>query len=278
MNTEGPMRSLFPRFLAFALAFISLPADVTSQQVTGQVLDPERTPISSAEIRFRTENGRVVLRTVSGSDGRFRAITIEAGRYWLLVDRLGYEAALVGPLALSEGDSIEVELFMAVDAIPLEPLTVTASRRPWWEHLEPPALWEFWERKQHFERLGSGNFYTYDDLKPLSGMPAALAIADLAPFFFPENKRGWGNSFFITGRSGCYPPIFLDGHQLTGSSKASGNSFAREPPLIDDWIHLSQIAGVEIYRGASDVPAEFRVLGSNCGAVAVWSLRGPPRR
>ena len=82
MNTGGPMRSLFPRFRVLALAFISLPADATSQQVTGQVLDPERTPISAAEIRFRTENGRVVLRTVSGSEGRFRAGTIEAGRYW----------------------------------------------------------------------------------------------------------------------------------------------------------------------------------------------------
>jgi hypothetical protein len=262
----------FPRALTMGLvlAFSCLPTGVVSQQVTGLVLDPERNPIPTAEIRFQAADGSVVLGMVAGSEGRFRTNVIEAGHYWIMVSRIGYEATQIGPLALSEGDSIEVELFMDVDAIPLEGITVTVSARPWWEHLESPGLWEFWERKEHFERLGSGNFYTYEDLKPFGGSPAALAITDLAPFFFPENKNGWGNSFFIKGRSGCDPLLFLDGHLLRG--------LFGEPPVLDDFIPLSLIAAVEVYRGASDVPGEFRGYGSNCGAIAVWSLRGPPRR
>ena len=69
----------------------------------------------------------------------------------------------------------------------------------------------------------------------------------------------------------CFPSVFLDGHPLRGpplGAEISG------PPILDNWIHLPQIAAVEVYRGASDTPAEFRNPGSNCGAVAVWSVRG----
>ena len=276
------MRTPLAVFLLLAVAFYCLPTAAAAQRVTGRVLDPDRAPISTAEITFQTEGGVVVLGMVSDREGRFQTLGISAGRYWVMVKRIGYESTQMGPLALSESDSIEVELFMAVDAIPLEAITVTASARPWWEHLEPPALWEFWDRKEHFERLGSGRFYTHGDLKPLGGQAVALAIGDLAPFMFAEAHPRRLSSFRIKGTvtisadgSACYPPVYLDGHLLEGMPLGGGRS---EPAVIDDWISLSQIAAVEVYRGASDVPGEFRSFGANCGAVAIWSLRGPPRR
>lgn len=272
------MRTPLAVWFVCVYASVCIPPGVSSQQVTGQVLDPERVPISTAEIRFITEAGTVVLGMVSDRIGRFRANSIEAGHYWLMVRRIGYESTQIGPLALAEGDTVEVELVMAVDAIPLERITVTASARPWWEHLEPPALWEFWERKERSEKLGVGRFFTYEDLKPLGGSPAALAITDLAPFFFPESRSGVGTSFFIKGRTGCDPLVFLDGHMLRPIKVMKSGVEIIEPPVLDDYIPLSQIAAVEVYRGASDTPGEFSGFGSNCGAVAVWSLRGPPRR
>ena len=40
-----------------------------------------------------------------------------------------------------------------------------------------------------------------------------------------------------------------------------------------DWVPISLVAGVEIYPTAADVPSEFRVGGSECGVVLVWTLR-----
>jgi hypothetical protein len=247
------------------LAVTGMASGASGQEVKGKVLGPDRAPIASAEVTFLTEDGTAFLSMLSDRSGSFQTMALEEGRYWIKVDRLGYQPAQHGPLALVKGDTIEVELFMDIDAIPVEGITVTASPRPRWEHLEPPAMWEFWERKDYMEKLGIGRFLTAKDLAPLSGSPAALAVADFAPFLVPEPVGYSSYRFKIRGRRGCFPPIFLDGHPLRGS------------PVIDDWITLSQIAAVEIYRGASDVPGEFRVPGSNCGAISIWTRRGPVR-
>jgi hypothetical protein len=133
-------------------------------------------------------------------------------------------------------------------------------------------MWEFWERKDYMERLGIGRFFTQEDLAPLGGLKAAQMVSDLAPFFVTESHPERVTSFYIRGRLGCYPPVFLDGHLITGSG--GGAYGGSNPPVLDDWIHQSEIGAVEVYRGGSDVPGEFRVPGSNCGAVAVWSRRG----
>jgi hypothetical protein len=175
---------------------------------------------------------------------------------------------------LREGDSISIELRLEVEAIPLEPIIVTASSRPAWEHLQPPALWEFWERKEHMEKLGVGSFFTYEDIKPVVGQKTAQIVADFAPFFFTQAHPDRRSDYFIRGRGKCYPPIYLDGHLLRGTPVFIGGQRLEEPPILDDWIQSSGIAAIEIYRGSSSVPGEFRATGSNCGVVAVWSHRG----
>jgi hypothetical protein len=134
------------------------------------------------------------------------------------------------------------------------------------------------------ETLGIGRFQTYQDLKPLQGSPVALAIIQLNPFLISRPHERRPNTFHIAGRLGCSPLVFLDGHRLRGEgglveemrgTRTLGNN--PPGPIIDDYISLSQIAAVEVYRGASDVPGEFREPGSNCGAVVIWSRRGTVR-
>ena len=283
------MRVLVAASLGFLGLSSLLPSRAHSQVIQGRVIDPDGATISGALISLRTEAGAVAARVASGEEGRFHVDRVGAGTYSVVVERLGYQTTL-SFLFLQEGDSIEVDLHMEVEAIPLEPITVTASPRPVWEHLQPPALWEFWERKDWNEKLGLGHFYTHEDLKPLSGTPVALAITTLAPFLYPVANSERKNAFHIQGRIGCPPLIFLDGRPLPeegGGRPQTGSRFDqpmvrlerenRVGALIDDWISLGQVAAVEVYRGASDVPGEFRLPGAMCGAVVVWSLRGPVR-
>jgi len=265
------------------------------QVVEGRVIDPDGVAISGASISFRLESRRLMGRAVSDDDGFFRVGPVEPGEYFVVLERLGFQTTQP-VLSLRRGDTIVVELRMAVEAIPLEPIVVTASPRPVWEYTEAPALWEFWERKDYMERLGIGEFHTYQDLKPLQGSPVALAIIQLNPFLSAKQNEERANAFHIHGRLDCPPLIILDGHLLPPYQKpvrpgeeqhiATGNSVGRTGllrdaappgPLIDNYISLSNIGAIEVYRGASDVPGEFRHPGSNCGVVAVWSRRGTVR-
>ena len=72
----------------------------------------------------------------------------------------------------------------------------------------------------------------------------------------------------------CDPLLFLVGHLLKGEKVFVESGWLEYPPILDDWIGSSLIAAVEIYRGGSDVPGEYRLPGSNCGVAAVWSQRG----
>ncbi|MBT8398222.1 MAG: carboxypeptidase-like regulatory domain-containing protein [Gemmatimonadetes bacterium] len=261
-------------WLGIGAAIVLLASPSSAQVVTGTVVDSTEAPVPGVEIRFSTEAARIVGTVLSDEEGRFIGPALRSGRYWLILNRIGYGRLEMGPLAVEEGDTVEVVLQMPLEPVPLAPITVTASPRPWWEHLEPPALWEFREREDYYTRLGAGDFFTYEELKPYGGQQAALTITDLAHHLFPDPHPVRRNSFRIKGFGReCFPAIFLDGHVLHGPGGAQGN----EPPIIDDWIHSSQIAGVEVYRGASDVPGEFRIPGANCGAVAIWSVRGPRR-
>lgn len=255
------------------LILISPPNTGLGQIVSGRVVDSDGAPISGAVIDFRLESRELVARTASDDTGNFRLGGVEPGEYFVFVERLGYETTQ-SILSLREGDSITVELRMEVEAIPLDPIVVTASSRPAWEHIQPPAMWEFYERKDYMERLGIGDFYTWKDIKPVTGQKAAQVVADFAPYFYTESHPDRMNSFLIRGRFGCDPLLFLDGHLLRGDFERVGGTMREMPPVLDDWIDSSLIEAVEIYRGGSDVPGEYRLPGSNCGVAAVWSQRG----
>lgn len=268
------MRSAFLIGLGF-LAAVAIPlSPAAGQSVEGRVLDPEGQAIADASVTFRLESRRVIARVGTNDDGLFQIRVIDPGEYFVFVERLGYETTQ-SILSLREGDTVVVEFRLAVEAIPLDPITVLASPRPEWEHLQPPAMWEFWERKEHMEKLGLGRFFTQKDIAPYGGQKAAQTVSDLAPFFHPEAHEERVTSFWVKGRIGCDPPLFLDGHLIPWTPKGYPHDpLDKWPPVLDDWIHPSEIAAVEIYRGASDVPGEYNVPGSNCGVVAVWSRRG----
>ena len=239
-----------------------LACTAAAQTIDGRVLDLEGSSIFGATISFRLESGELVARVVSNEDGDFQIQGIDPGTYAVWAERLGFQTTQ-SFLSLLEGDSIGLELRMDEEAIPLDPITVIASPRPGWEHLQPPALWEFWERKDHYGRLGTGDFLTYEELKPLHGSPVAIAVTQLVPYIHAVANEDRRNIFHIQGRMGCPPLIFLDGHPLAGEgglrpASGMGSRFMKgvvpigeEPtygPLIDDWISLDQVEAVEVGR------------------------------
>jgi len=285
-------------FLTFLLLVIGLAeaADTSAQMVGGQVFLQGGAAVPGASV-WLMSNGTNDAKTETDAEGRFFFPTIMPGKYFVEVEGMGFEGWLAGPVVLQKLDTLLMALFVAPQGIPPNPILVISSRRPWYEHLQPAGLWPFWERRELYEALGSGRFYTQADLQSWSGQSVTLTLSALSPFLHAEPAPNEPSAFVLRGARGCTPLIFIDGHRISQGTEGSDNAFLLGAPSrgsnmdpdrtpqnrrglltpIDQFIHVSQIAGLEIYRGASDIPGEFRLeeLGSRCGAVVVWSQRGP---
>lgn len=58
----------------------------------------------------------------------------------------------------------------------------------------------------------------------------------------------------------CYPTYYVDG-RLT-------RSFAASTPVSD-------VHGIEVYRSAAEMPAEFTGAGAMCGVIVIWTRAAP---
>jgi outer membrane receptor protein involved in Fe transport len=105
--------------LALLLSLLLVPADT----VTGRVVDNAGQPVPQAIVEV-TDLGRSVTTSASGA---FR-IGLAPGRYTLAVRRTGFAPA-VRQIAVG-GGSAALEIVLTPSALPLEPVTVTATRQP----------------------------------------------------------------------------------------------------------------------------------------------------
>lgn len=269
----------------------------SAQMVGGKVVSQGGVPASGARVSLFSVSGSFAGKAEANESGIFLFPEISAGKYFIEVLGAGFETWEAGPVVLRIGDSLLVALSVAQDHVPENPVLVLASNRPWYEFLQPAGLWEYWERRERNEALGTGSFYTHADLLGWRGQPVTVTLSGLSPFLYVEPSGAGLSGLQLKGPRGCTPLVFLDGHRLRQGTEGSerrlvfGASFdepetgeyqrkrARKGGVtpIDDFISVSQIAALEIYRGASDIPGEFRLeeTGSRCGAVIVWSKRGP---
>ncbi|MEK9501060.1 TonB-dependent receptor [Gemmatimonadota bacterium DH-20] len=250
-----------------ALALITLgaaPVGASAQVILGRVLDDESgLGVPDVEVMLLDDRAQPVgERRLSGANGGF-VFSVDPGHYQFSAFRIGYGPGTSPFVEVQRGDSVEVEFRIAQEAIVLDPLTVTASARPWYEHMKPPALWEYYERSEHMTSLGLGRFLDRDDLRPLQGMPVSIAIGNVPGM--QAVAAGTGARFQVLGRLDCPALFFLNGQQVRIGSDW----------FIDDFVSMAEVEAIEVYTGASELPGEFHGMsgGGNCGAVVVWTKR-----
>jgi hypothetical protein len=71
----------------------------------------------------------------------------------------------------------------------------------------------------------------------------------------------------------CFLDIIIDGNLIYSQSSLAGGA-SQPPPNINALITVTELAGVEIYGGFSDIPAKYRSAGNMCGAILFWTRRG----
>ncbi|NIR43481.1 MAG: carboxypeptidase-like regulatory domain-containing protein, partial [Gemmatimonadetes bacterium] len=223
---------------------LGLATSATPQIVAGRAVDASTgAPIDGVVITLLDTLDATHAVAVSNMAGEFLIVVPAPGTYALRATRLGYATARTRPIGIGEAEVVEVELWLDVQALELEPLTVVVRRR---ENLRERDLREYHERIELYGRrhIGSTRIFAREDLEGRDAWTVEDALENLSP---------WWRRF---GRA-CAPRVFLDGRPASGG-------------LLDPFMSLSNIEGIEFYTGFGPTSTRFWDP-YGCGVVLVWT-------
>lgn len=219
--------------------------------VRGSVRDSLGTPVVGAQITV----GGSELVAESDERGQFLLAKARAGEMSIRVRRVGYEPDTVRVNVLA-GQTIPIEIVLQRVAVELAPLVVYGRRNV------TGQMAGFYERLSR----GHGHFLTREQIERrnphnMTDLFRMIPGARLEPTRFGSAR--------VRFRGSRSPPlVWLDGTPL----------YAGEFDL--DSVDPRTFEGIEIYSGASSVPAEFqgnRAISSAAGTIILWSRRGELR-
>lgn len=245
-----------PRSYGFALSAIgvvalTVPAPVAAQTVRGKVAVIDiGDAIPKAAVMLLGENGAAHAVALTDSLGRFTLRADAPGRFFLQVHRLGYQKAVSGTLELTEGRTIDVRVNLKPDAFMLDAVTIL-GRAP-----QSRELREFVRRRQlKLVRWSFGR----EEIEQLH----AGAVEDIVMQVPGAQIRGGLRNRRVTvNYRACPPLVYVDGF------KQRGNFF--DSPFPVSWIDA-----IEIFRTASETPAEYRdpvYEVARCGTILIWTV------
>jgi hypothetical protein len=236
--------------------------------IRGQVVD-ETTGIgvSLAEVRILDDRGRTLGRGLTNQEGWFAVGPVAAGPFRIRVARLGFAQVVTPGWYLEPGEILTVTVRVHPEVILLAPLEVVARARS-----QSPVISGFYARA---DRGIGGIYFQRDQIEAL----APARVSDLLTTVPGVRLSGSGTGLSRTismgralpgaGGGACPVEIFVDGVRTSRSRTSDPDGIP-----IDDLVNLSDLEGLEIYRGLAGVPAEFFTPDARCGVIAIWTRRG----
>lgn len=258
---------ILPALVLSALIVLAA-APASAQTVHGSVMDETRNaPVSLARVTALHEDDVVAGPVTANAEGRFRLALPGAGPYRLRVERLGYPDHTTLEFRVDAFESVEIEILISPEPIPLAPVEVVA-RGP--------------ERgRDQFARRRAGEDGHFVDGINIALMREARRVrlaADVVRDVEGIRVNAEGRISTTLGW-GCLV-VFLD--HIPIPVGYSPGRFSRDWPPRQAAIELNPavdyrtIRGVEVYRTIDEVPGEIRAgirwqdVG-RCGVVWFWT-------
>ena len=245
--------------------FIRPPGLRTPGRIVGQITDRNSgRPVEAAALALAGEDQQ----RLSNGSGRFSFDDLSPGVYRLAVEHLAYET-IDQLINVPSDHTLEVNFELTADPIELAPLVVTAVRD---KRLE---LHGFYERKELGEKISNGVFVTKEDLRRANSLRVTHYLSRLSGVRVDCTGSANNNcTIRMTGGSpslsrraewGCVNAnVYIDGIRVIRDNQGLQDS-------IDNFVSTSDIAGIEVYRGPSEIPAEFGGSVGRCGAIVIWT-------
>jgi hypothetical protein len=255
-----------PSFVLFVAAAAVLPLAAVAQgvpdatgAVTGIVTGDDAGALAGAEVTIAGKS----MGTVTTGDGYFRITGVPHGAVVLEFRLMGYRSASFN-LEIVGGTTQTLDVHLEIEPVGLEPLEVRA--RP----ALSPQLQRFYERRER----GAGHYFTRDDINRMQSRQVTDLLRRVPGVRIEPQSGAMGTNYVVrmqrvSGISGGRPcPVlyFVNGMVFP---------LARDMG-INQYIRPDEIAGMEVYSGASRLPSEFHVSprDARCGVIVIWTRDG----
>lgn len=243
------------RSMAIAMLSVSMPFPLDAQVVRGTVLDDSTEAVlegATVALMGPAGTGRT---TVTDSTGRFTLSGRGAGEYALHVERIGYRALRTPPLILDRSDTVDVAIRVAVEAIPLAPLSIVARGGPSTVDTRLKK-WGYYDRRAQYSTVGTGTAHFLDIEYIRRRAPARVTDLFRDLHGVRQVNAGLRTTAVQTTR-GCRMAVYIDGVKMRRGE-------------LDEWVPVSSLAAVEVYPGAP-YPLQYAPSPRECGSVVVWT-------
>lgn len=209
-------------------------------------------PVPAASV-IHVESGR---RTATDSSGRFRLENLPPGSVTIRVASIGLGSNQV-TVPLRENTVTEAVLLFSPEVLRLEELQVSVRRE------RNPRLRAFERRRAQ----GIGYFLTPREIREADARLPSDLLRRVPGVVVGSRTTGGTRIRFGRGDLGggldCPPLVYVDG--------------VHRPGLNFDELNVEDLLAVEVYQGASEIPARFRRHASYCGVLVVWTEDGVRR-
>jgi len=261
------------------LAVFAIPSIGRAQGVVRGVLydDAKGTPIRGTVMLIDPKSDAAVAYTPTDSVGTF-FLQVHEGVYQISAVRPGYKSVLSAPVPLQNGERLTIRVPIAENGDPEHRIGVTEHVRPSQaksESRDPNVLSGFEQRRMS----GAGLHYDRDQLTKhgdetlgqfLQKVPG-LTVPDASGMSSVQMSRNVYTPSAVSYMGSlvqCHVGWFLDGQRV--------DLPGRSDPLTDGLgsLRIDVIEAVEVFRGVSEMPAQFAAPDLRCGAIAVWMRKG----
>jgi len=275
---------------AFSLSAIAILSTTAVAQVTvrGVLYDDARgTPVRGTVMLVDPSSDAAVVHVSTDSLGQF---TLQAGRgtYQLSAVHPGYQSITSAPVGLENGERLTVRIPIAESGDPTHKISVTEHIRPSAEDVA--AAKKFAERRDDYmtgfatrKAVGSGLQFDRSTLERSMEhtlgefLQTVAGVHVLDPSSTNSMSMSRNSSSVLlsnVGGSGlqCRVGWFIDGHRMDRQGTVAGQG----DPITDGLgsMSLDGIEAIEVFRGLSEMPAQFADPDLRCGAVAIWTRHG----
>ncbi|HYU10539.1 MAG TPA: Plug domain-containing protein [Gemmatimonadales bacterium] len=188
----------------------------------------------------------------SDSAGRVVGEHLPAGWTEITIKRIGYEPG-VFDVRVPDSGSIEGVFPLDFNGYLLPAVVVEAHA----EALSP--RYTDFERRRH---RALGAYLRWDELKRKGYSSVGDALRTVRGVRIQCNQQEFECNAVMVRTPQCTPTWYIDG--------VEARSFHANTPIAD-------IYGIEVYRGAGEIPAEFGGSNAACGVIVVWTKSKPYR-
>jgi hypothetical protein len=244
--------ALPPGVALLVLAVLTaLPSSALGQTATlkGKIIDSELgDPVPGAVVRIKPGGSPLT----ADSLGQFSVAELKPGEIEVAVQALGFEPRS-WKFTVQAGQAVDRSFSLDFTGEKLPEVVVTARANKL-----VPRYADFERRRER----GIGAFMRWDDIKKKNFNTLGDAARSVRGVKLVCDQAEFECNIRMARTPNCTPRWYVDGVQVT--------TFHESTPVRD-------IYGLELYRGPSELPAEFSGSDGGCGVLAVWSKSKPYR-